>query len=439
MSTRISEPVTPRVYTQEEHGILPQAIDPDAVKVVRRLRQHGYTAYIVGGAIRDLLLKIPPKDFDVATDATPEKVRNLFRNSRLIGKRFRIVHVYFRPKKIIEVSTFRKDPGWSDEEEIPIEAANNQWGTPSDDAFRRDLTINALFLDPLEMTLIDYVGGMEDLKERRIRVIGNPEIRFREDPVRTIRAIRHAARTRFLIERRTWQGILEYGHLITSCNVHRVRQELVREFQEGAIRNSLKLLYRSGLLKLLLPELARFLEALESRPLQKRVYWRILEGADRLFQRTPLPPRLSLTCVFGPVVQPELLGFLSEKMMFRPDLVAKQLRPHLMALGLNRGLADEMAPLIYAQPRLDAYRAEGEFPHAMKNKGYFPEAFHFARIRALALGGTIPQAWETQAPELPGRFVELVPVPPGKAPQGVLAREFQPRVSAKGSGNRKEG
>lgn len=428
----------PRIYNPKEHGIPPEAIDPEAVKVVRRLRQSGYVAYIVGGAIRDLLLKIPPKDFDVATNATPEEVRRLFRNSRMIGKRFRIVHVYFKPRKVIEVSTFRKDPQWGDEEEIPIEAANNQWGSPSDDAFRRDLTINALFLDPLEMTLIDYVGGMEDLRTRRIRLIGNPDLRLREDPVRTIRAIRHAARTRFVIAKETWEGILRYGELLSSCNIHRVRQELVREFQEGALRNSLKLLYRSGLLRYLLPDMEHFLVTLESRPVAKRVYWKILEGADLLYEKTPLPPKLSLACVFAPAIQPELLGFLNDRVVFRTDLVAKRLLPIMVQLGLNKALAEEIAALVNAQPRLDLFRMRGEFPSFMKNKSYFPEAFYLARIRAYALGAQIPETWETQAPSLPLKFVELLPLPPGKNPQGLIVREFG-RSNAKEGGTRKEG
>jgi poly(A) polymerase len=414
-------------------------MDPDAVKVVRRLRQGGYIAYIVGGAIRDLLLKIPPKDFDVATDATPEAVRKLFRNSRMIGKRFRIVHVYFRPKKIIEVSTFRKDPRWSDEEEIPIEAANNQWGTPAEDAFRRDLTINAFFFDPIENRLIDYTGGMDDLRARRIRLIGSPELRLREDPVRALRVIRHSARTRFLIAHSTWEGILQYGELIRSCNIHRVRQELVREFQEGALRNSLKLLLRSGLLHDLLPDLESFLLALESRPLSKRVYWRILDEADKLYQETPLPPRLSLACVFGPVVQQEILGSLDRSIAFRTDLITRRLRPFMTELGLSKSLAEEIAPLIFVQPRLDSFRMEGEFPHALKNKSYFVEAIHLARLRALALSAPIPESWEEHIPPLPSKRIELIPLPPGRNPQGMMVKEIPTRIlNEEGSSGRKK-
>jgi len=428
----------PRIYGPEEHGIPSEAMDPDAVKVVRRLRQGGYIAYIVGGAIRDLLLGIPPKDFDVATDAPPEAVRKLFRNSRMIGKRFRIVHVYFRPKKIIEVSTFRKDPQWSDEEEIPIEAANNQWGTPAEDAFRRDLTINAFFFDPLENKLIDYVGGMEDLRRRRIRLIGNPDLRLKEDPVRALRIIRHSARTRFTIAEETWEGVLRYRGLIRSCNIHRVRQELVREFQEGALRNSLKLLLRSGLLHELLPDLENFLLSLESRPLAKRVYWRILGEADKLYQETPLPPRLSLTCVFAPVVRPELLGILDHRISFRTDLIASAMRRWMTELGLSRSLGDEIAPIVAVQPRLDSFRMEGEFPHPLKGKSYFAEAIHFARIRALALSLSIPESWEENLPSLPAKRIELIPLPPGRSPQGMMIREIPLRtLNEAGSSDRK--
>jgi poly(A) polymerase len=148
----------PKVFTSEQHGLLPGQIDPDALRVVRRLREMGHEAYIVGGAVRDLLLHRSPKDFDVASTATPEQIQKGFRNSRLIGRRFRIAHVYFKGGKVIEVSTFRREPD-AGAGPIKVERANNEWGTAEDDARRRDLTINGLFLDPDQMRVIDYVGG----------------------------------------------------------------------------------------------------------------------------------------------------------------------------------------------------------------------------------------------------------------------------------------
>src|SRR4051812_25839828 len=166
-------------------------LDPDAVKVVRRLQRSGFTAYLVGGCVRDLLLGMRPKDFDVATSAHPAQVKETFRNSRLIGRRFRLAHVFFRGAKIIEVSTFRANP-LDKLQDLPSDLLirhDNVFGTAEEDARRRDFTVNALFYDVDDGKVVDHVGGKDDLHARRIRTIGNPDVRMREDPVRILRAI----------------------------------------------------------------------------------------------------------------------------------------------------------------------------------------------------------------------------------------------------------
>src|SRR5207237_922825 len=216
-------------WSTEAHSVSPSAkappeipeelLDPDAVKVVRRLRRAGHQAFLVGGCVRDLLLGIRPKDFDVATSAHPNQVKETFRNSRLIGRRFRLAHVFFRGGKIIEVSTFRANP-LDELQDLPQDLLirhDNVFGNAEEDARRRDFTINGLFYDVDEGRVIDYVGGKEDLRARLVRTIGNPDVRMREDPVRILRAIRFAAKCAFDLEPDTRAAMKAHVHEIPRC------------------------------------------------------------------------------------------------------------------------------------------------------------------------------------------------------------------------------
>src|SRR4029450_8787518 len=181
----------PRILPRPEHNLSRKGIDEDALKVLYRLKNHGFKAYLVGGGVRDLLLERKPKDFDIATDAHPQQVKKLFRNCFIVGRRFRLCHVRFG-RKVVEVSTFRRMAEADDG--APLIRRDNPPGTPEEDASRRDFTVNALFYDIATFTVIDYVGGLEDLDRRTIRTIGDPAVRFREDPVRILRAGALAAR-----------------------------------------------------------------------------------------------------------------------------------------------------------------------------------------------------------------------------------------------------
>ncbi len=208
----------PLIIPRSAHPISRKNLPREVLKVLYRLKDAGYLAYLVGGSVRDMLLGLKPKDFDVGTDARPEEIRKLFRWSRIIGRRFRLVHVYFRGGKFIEVVTFR-GPEVAEEDGLEV------FGTPAEDAFRRDLTINALFYNIADYSIIDYVGGMEDLKKGIIRAIGPPDVRFRRDPVRMMRAIRHAARTGFRIEENTWEAICRHREKLMLCSPMRIRDE----------------------------------------------------------------------------------------------------------------------------------------------------------------------------------------------------------------------
>lgn len=234
------------------------AIDPDADRVVRKLTRAGYKAYLVGGCVRDLLVQRTPKDWDVATSATPNEIKATFRNSRIIGRRFRLAHVFFG-SKIIETSTFRANPREEDEHDLLIRR-DNVFGTETEDARRRDFTINGLFYDVEREEVIDHVGGLADLDAKLIRTIGDPDVRFQEDPVRMLRAVKFAARLSFGFEPATWRALLRWRGEISKCAAPRLLEEMHRLMRGGAARRSFELLVETGALAVLSPYLAGLLE-----------------------------------------------------------------------------------------------------------------------------------------------------------------------------------
>ncbi|WP_018144146.1 polynucleotide adenylyltransferase PcnB [Thioalkalivibrio sp. AKL6] len=258
-----SELPEPRVYERAEHGISRAAIDDNALKVLYRLREAGYRACLVGGGVRDLLLGREPKDFDVATDATPEQVRGLFRNCRLIGRRFRLAHVLFG-REMIEVATFRAphDDESEDEGQVALSEEgrilrDNRYGTIEQDAVRRDFTINALYYDIEDFSVLDYTGGFEDLRAGELRLIGDDvETRLREDPVRMLRAVRFAAKLGLTIAPEVESGILDLASLMQTVAPARLFDEVIKLFHSGAAVTCLDELERLGLFEPMFPEAA---------------------------------------------------------------------------------------------------------------------------------------------------------------------------------------
>lgn len=231
------------VYTEREHGIDPDAVDIDAVKIVERLRRSGHAAYIVGGAVRDLILGRDPKDYDIVTDAEPPRIKKLFYRSRIIGKRFRLVHVYVGTR-IFEVSTFRS---------IVNGTVGNTYGNIDEDAKRRDFSMNALYFDPLEMKLVDYVGGLKDMRARRIVPVIPLKTIFVEDPVRMIRAIKYAEGTGFTIPFMTRMAIRRNAHLLSGASISRLGEEASKILYSGNALGILESLMRYGLLTPIMP------------------------------------------------------------------------------------------------------------------------------------------------------------------------------------------
>jgi len=277
----------PVVYARPEHCISRKNIDPDALKVLCRLSGLGYTAYLVGGGVRDLLMGREPKDFDVGTSAKPNEVKRAFRNCFLVGRRFRLAHVRFG-EKVIETATFRQNSQTVGEiiehaAEGPLE--DNTFGTPQTDAYRRDFTVNGLFYNIKDFSVIDWVGGMRDIEKKIIRAIGDPEIRFQEDPVRMMRAVKFSSRLGFSIERKTLAAMKKYHACILTAAVPRVCEEVFRLFPYGHSAEAFRLMYESGMLGDLLPDLARFVAKDGGRKSSTFTYLKVLDDYERMMAK----------------------------------------------------------------------------------------------------------------------------------------------------------
>ena len=377
----------PRVVPRDQHSLSRRDIDPDALKVLYRLHRNDFKGFLVGGGVRDLLLDRRPKDFDVATDATPSQIRRLFRNSRVIGRRFPLVHVFFRDGNIIEVSTFRQNA--TDSDGGPL-SRDDTWGTPEDDAWRRDLTINGLFYDIDTFSIIDYVGGLRDLDGEIVRTIGDPYVRVREDPVRMIRAIRHAARISFRIDDETWNAICELRGLIHDCAPARVIEEFLRELRGGAASPSLQLLYDSDLLYELSPALAEFIDELEDGPAEPRdAFWDRLDVLDRLAREegTPSDP-VTLATVFGPVVSRDVADQEARtgQSVDVGRVVRDTLLPILQDLSVPRRVLEKTYHVMLAGRRLKKAAQGGQISPGLQRRGYFADSWAYLRILLLSEG-----------------------------------------------------
>ena len=295
----------PRIVPRDQHNISRQDISESAKKVLHRLTRSGHDAYLVGGGVRDLLLGGKPKDFDIATSATPEQVHELFRNSRLIGRRFRLVHVLFG-REVIEVTTFRGVP--SDAENDPHIDVNEQgrllrdnvYGTQQEDALRRDFTVNALYYDIRDFTVQDYADGVEDLRRRELRLIGDPVTRYQEDPVRMLRAVRFAAKLGFTIAPDTANPIRDLNHLLEDIPPARLFEEVLKLFAGGYAEATYELLSRYDLFAPLFPETAKALGEGESDAVIRQA----LANTDRrVASNKPVTPYFLFAALLWPALK----------------------------------------------------------------------------------------------------------------------------------------
>ena len=289
------------VIDRSDHPISRRRIPENVLKVLYRLHRSGYRAYLCGGSVRDLLMSGTPKDFDLATDAHPAEIRRLFRNSRIIGRRFRLVHIIFQDM-LVEVATFRREPERADDAAELLITDDNTFGSPLQDARRRDFTINALFYNIADFSVIDYVGGLEDLEAKRVRVIGDPDVRFREDPVRMMRAIEFASRLDFEIEPATYGAILRHKNEILKASAPRVSEEILELLRRGWSRGAIRLMVSTGLLDPLVPEVYKAIAG-DRAP----YFWKMLEVLDRTVQAgRKISDPVLLSVLFLPWILQEL-------------------------------------------------------------------------------------------------------------------------------------
>jgi poly(A) polymerase len=389
--------VEPVVIPEENHPIRMKDIDKEALKILFRLRDAGFAGYLVGGGVRDLYMGKQPKDFDISTDARPGQLRKLFRNSRTIGRRFRLVQVYFRGGKIIEVSTLRSQSEYDINGVEQVLPSNNTFGTPAEDAFRRDLTINSLFYEIENRTIIDYVGGVRDLDEGIIRIVGDPDKRVRRDPVRMMRAVRHAARSNFAIEENTWSSIVRNRDKLDLCPPSRIRDELLKDLSSGSSSRWARLMLRSGMFFILFPFYRNIL-AEDGDNESSRMLLDLLEVVDRLYRSGDDEKRIELPDYF--LLALILLPWAERKY----DLLARPLKgpqhyqmTRTIRAGLNdvlgerynlkRMAKDTITSIFTNLAVLDLHSRKKNWPKWLRKKSYFQDCYRFYRILAEAKGG----------------------------------------------------
>jgi len=350
-------------------------IDPDVRKVVRRLTRYGHEAYLVGGCVRDLLLARKPKDFDVCTSAHPEEVRALFRNSRIIGRRFRLVHVMFHGRKVIEVATFRRTPKPDSAGELIRN--DNAFGRADEDALRRDFTINALFYDVENSHILDWVGGMRDIRKRLVRTIGEPETRFHEDPVRMLRAVKFAGRLDLGLDPELYQA-LEFcrGDLQLSARP-RVAEEILRLLRGGQARRSIYIAWETGVLDVLLPELAALLYDAEGDDTAGARIWKQLAFIDERHEKGHFLDDTSLWTL----LLLESMKEACEGQRDRARAVSDFIDGLIERLAITRRCADGMRRIVAALPRIQSGR-----PGRLVRSETFPLALDVAEADLRSTG-----------------------------------------------------
>ncbi|HUN25895.1 MAG TPA: polynucleotide adenylyltransferase PcnB [Steroidobacteraceae bacterium] len=389
-AARVPAPVTPRIIPRSEHSISRSAISPNALRVLYRLRDGGFQAFLVGGCVRDLLLGIDPKDFDVATDALPEQVRKLFRNCRLVGRRFRLAHVFFG-RETIEVATFRaatapsqgeepipdadpeegEAPELDEPLELEIAAADeaarevdetgrilrdNVYGSIDADVWRRDFTANALYYNIADFSLWDYMGGAEDIAARTLRLIGDPETRYREDPVRMLRGARFEAKLGFRLDPGTAAPIGELRHLLAGVPSARLFDETLKLFLSGHGARSLEVLRQRGLLAALLPSVEAYLGSHPGSLVEKLLVAGLVNTDARALAGKPVTPTfLFALLLYGPIAQvieatpPERWHELST-ILDACDRAVREAQAHV---AIPRRFALGVREMFSMQPRLE--------------------------------------------------------------------------------------
>lgn len=412
----IQEPIEPEIAAAD--------IDLNALWVVRRLRAKGFDAYLTGGCVRDLLLKKRPKDFDVATNAKPEEVRRIFRNCRLIGRRFLLAHIFFPGGKIVETATFRANP-IDVADDIPasedlLVTQDNVYGDIQQDAIRRDLTINGLFYDPVGGKVIDYVGGRKDLEAGLIRTIGDPEIRFREDPIRILRAVKFASRLGFAIEENTLVAMRRHVGEIPRCAPARIQEEFVRLLTSGQAKDAFSLCLDLGILDALMPELVEGLQmdlqAKKGEPgqtvpgvssLERSTHWQSLLGAlDAVIAKeTDVPSAVAFSLLLLP-------GYMAlEKSTHNErNWIDKLCVTWAERIRLTRHDQDRIRLLLSTIHLFQNEKIEQKSVQHVARKPWFREALLLYILQIFAEGKSLEQVgiWKAMAEEIDKPYKQIL-------------------------------
>lgn len=383
------------VIAEDDHPIRPRDIDREALKVLYRLRDAGFSGYLVGGGVRDLYLGKRPKDFDISTNARPGQLRKLFRNSRTIGRRFRLVQVFFHGNKIIEVSTLRSQSEY-DIRDNKVLPSNNTFGTLEEDAFRRDLTINSLFYEIENRTIIDYVGGVSDLNNGIVRLVGDPAVRITRDPVRILRAVRHAARTGFTIDGRTWEALASQREKLNLCPPSRIRDELLKDLVSSCSRPWAEHCIRSHVFFSLFP----FYTSLLSSDRGAQQLYALLDVIDRLQGQDGAGVQLPEYMLFAVLLFPWIDGefdllhrevkggehrrLLTDIRSALEDVVCKR-------FNITRSAKESLTTLFVNMPIFSRYQKGMSWPKWLRKKSYFNDCTRFAALIEESRGG-IPVA-----------------------------------------------
>jgi len=467
--------MNPRIISRSEHTVSRKWISHNAVRVLYKLKERGYHAYLVGGGVRDLLLGREPKDFDIATNARPNEIKKIFHNCRLIGRRFRLAHIHFHDE-IIEVATFRSNitedleakvkAGISEPqpplkgEPVPVAQAapeapvrprpprmlktedgmilrDNVFGTPEQDAIRRDFTVNALFYNIADFSVIDYVGGMADLRQGLIRLIGDPATRFTEDPVRMVRAVRFAATLGFEIEENTYRALLELRDKVALASPARMYEEVLKLFLLGEGEKTYQLLRKTGLFGVIFPRLNEWVDT-EADGFPHTWVGKALEWVDACVQAgRKVEPHILFGLMFGQYIEEKAAehrtaGAAALEAVTRA--VAEALSDQARLVQIPKKVGLPMRDMYWNQQRFE--KREGKNPRYFLRRPGFADAFEYLRFSSETTGERMGlRAWWR-------KFIKAHPPGPGeeKELQKNAERKARPkRRRRRGGKGRQEG
>ena len=441
--TAVNRSGAPKRIPKKSHRIDPHLLSKNAVKVTHTLQQAGYEAFIVGGAVRDLALGISPKDFDVATNATPEQVQKLFRKARLIGRRFQIVHVTFFGKghpEIIEVSTFRallENAGDHVAESGRI-LSDNVWGSQGEDANRRDFSINAMYYDPQTETILDYHGGMADMQKKTLRMIGDPAKRYREDPIRMLRAIRFAAKTGFTLDPQTGAPIAKLGKLLHDVPAARLFDEILKLLMSGYAWAAIQGLRNAGLHHGLLPLLDTILDQTTDSKEANEFVRLALSNTDHRIQSGKT---VSAGFLFATLLWPDLLKNwkknIANGVSVIPalhDAMDETIATQSSGMTIQRRFESDMREIWSMQPRFE--KRVGRYPYRLIESPRFRAAYDFLLLRCASgeKNASLSQWWTDFIAADPAGQEALMAAVKNEsgntAPAAKRRRRRKPKVSA---------